>query len=140
MAKRSISAFEIQANAEGAAVDEQDRVRSAQDSPARREASICLIAALRLRNLPRPPGRGVSLATSRLMEALGLELARDAASVPAAARRAALRLARELQASSPPPPAWFASTTRADPQLTRECLIFGVTDHGGQFVVEGTIR
>ncbi|MGH3548810.1 MAG: hypothetical protein ACRDQU_12010 [Pseudonocardiaceae bacterium] len=85
----------------------QNRARR-QDTPAQRDASICLTAALRLRSRPGPMGevdRRVSSATSQLMEALSVALSRDAGSVPAPVRRAALRLARELQTSSPPPTA-----------------------------------
>ena len=45
----------------------------------------------------------VSSAVGRLMEALGVALTRDAASIPASVRRAALHLARELQTSPSPP-------------------------------------
>ncbi|MGH3857460.1 MAG: hypothetical protein ACRDR6_29040 [Pseudonocardiaceae bacterium] len=85
----------------------QDRARR-QDTPAQRDASICLTAALRLRSRRGPRGevdRRVSSATSQLMEALALVLRRDAAAVHAPVREAALRLARELQTSSPPPTA-----------------------------------
>ncbi|MDQ2884207.1 MAG: hypothetical protein M3Y48_24455 [Actinomycetota bacterium] len=85
----------------------QDRARR-QDTPAQRDASICLTAALRLRSHPgsmREVDRRVSSATSQLMEALARALGRDADAVPAPVRRAALRLARELQTIPPQPTA-----------------------------------
>ncbi|MGH3781651.1 MAG: hypothetical protein ACRDRO_13775 [Pseudonocardiaceae bacterium] len=94
-----------------------DRARR-QDTPTQRDASICLTAALRLRSRPGPRGevdRRVSSATSQLMEALALALSRDAAAVPAPVRRAALRLARELQTSAPPPTAGSPVDSRAQP-------------------------
>jgi len=59
--------------------------------------------------------RRVSSATSQLMEALARALGRDAAAVPAPVRRAALRLAREVQTSSPPPTAGSPVDPRPQP-------------------------
>ena len=100
-------------------MDEQQRVRRAQQTPAQTDAAICLTAALRLRNRSGQTGQGdraVSLAASRLMEALGLALNRDGASIPTAARRAARRLARELQISAPPPTAGSSVDPGAQPR------------------------
>lgn len=78
-----------------------------QDTSAQRDAVTCLTAALRVRSRPvvaNQTNRRVSSAVGRLMEALGLALTRDAASIPAPVRRAALHLARELQTTSLSPP------------------------------------
>lgn len=83
----------------------QDRARR-QDTSAQRDALACLNAALRVRSRPvatNETNRRVSSAVGRLMEALGVALTRDAASIPASVRRAALHLARELQTSPSPP-------------------------------------
>lgn len=84
---------------------ENDRVLRA-DEFARTDATTCLSAATQLRNWPWQLGRvtpRLSLATTQLMEALSLALARDPASVPVAVRRAALRLAGALRMSAPAP-------------------------------------
>ncbi len=73
-----------------------------QDTSAQSDAVTCLTAALRVRSRPvvaNETNRRVSSAVGRLMEALGLALTRDAASIPPPVRRAALHLARELQTS-----------------------------------------
>jgi hypothetical protein len=66
-----------------------------------------------MRRLSRDELR-LSSATSRLLEALGNALARDATTVPAPVRRAALRLARECRGNSPP------ATVEADQTRIRE--------------------
>ncbi|GEL18300.1 hypothetical protein [Pseudonocardia asaccharolytica] len=78
----------------------QDRT----DGADRSDASICLAAALHLRGRSGRGGhdRRTSAAAGELMAALGLALYRDPASVPPSARRAALRLARQLQLEADP--------------------------------------
>jgi hypothetical protein len=84
----------------------QKEARSALSARPRTDASTCMMAAARLRS--RPMWRSsrdelrLSSATSRLLEALGNALARDATTVPPPVRRAALRLARECRGNSPP--------------------------------------
>jgi hypothetical protein len=89
-------------------VDTQEKVRSANSTSPRTDASVFMSGAMRLRNrrmwhLSRDELR-LSLATSKLLEALGRALARDPCSVPAPIRRAALHLARECDVSAPPEP------------------------------------
>jgi hypothetical protein len=77
-----------------------------QDTSAQRDAMTCLSAALRMRSRPvatNETNRRVCSAVGRLMEALGLALTRDAASIPAPVRLAVVHLAHELQTSPSPP-------------------------------------
>ncbi|WP_445189164.1 hypothetical protein ACTXG6_19105 [Pseudonocardia sp. Cha107L01] len=87
----------------------QARVRSDDAFSARTDASIFRTAAQRLRSRGNFQDRQLSSATGLLMDALGHALARDAASVPAPVRRAALRLARHIQPGPPPPAAGHAA-------------------------------
>lgn len=78
----------------------------------RTDASKCMTSATRLRNRsgwrPSPDELRRTVATSKLLEALGRALARDPSALPPAVRSAALCLARECDDTE------RSTTTRTD--------------------------